>query len=196
MLSTIEYKIIELESFLASDKIFANPVTITGSIGVYGLLVTIEDALNNLGIYSDGTNQYSGGGTGDIKTPSINVDRTKSFAIELDFRMEVLGYGNNSIGRPVIVAGTSYRWLGIEVNNAGYPGILYNNNNHSFATDVQLETNKWYKGKIEYDFGVINLYIDNNLVKSVGTPSNTVTFTAEGQGSTLDEVLTLSLIHN
>jgi hypothetical protein len=55
---------------------------------------------------------------------------------------------------------------------------------------VQLETNKWYKGKIEYDFGVINLYIDNNLVKSVGTPSNTVTFTAEGQGSTFDEVFT------
>ena len=104
--------------------------------------------------------------------------------------MEVLGYGNNSIGRPVIVAGTSYRWLGIEVNNAGNPGILYNNNNHSFATDIQLETNKWYKGKIEYDFGVINLYIDNNLVKSVGTTSNTVTFTAEGQGSTFDEVLT------
>ena len=145
---------------------------------------------DDLGLYSDGTNQYSGGGTGDIKTPSINVDRTKSFAIELDFRMEVLGYGNNSIGRPVIVAGTSYRWLGIEVNDNGNPGILYNNNNHSFATDIQLETNKWYKGKIEYDFGVINLYIDNNLVKSVGTPSNTVTFTAEGEGSTFDEVLT------
>lgn len=145
---------------------------------------------DDLGLYSDGTNQYSGGGTGDIKTPSINVDRTKSFAIELDFRMEVLGYGNNSIGRPVIVAGTSYRWLGIEVNDNGNPGILYNNNNHSFATDIQLETNKWYKGKIEYDFGVINLYIDNNLVKSVGTPSNTVTFTAEGQGSTFDEVFT------
>ena len=42
-----------------ADKIIASPFTITGSIGVYGLLVTVEDALNNLGIYSDGVGLQS-----------------------------------------------------------------------------------------------------------------------------------------
>ena len=50
-----------------------------------------------------------------------------------------------------------------------WDSALIYNNNHSFATDVQLETNNWYKGKIEYDFGVINLYIDNNWNKRIKT---------------------------
>jgi len=137
-----------------------------------------------LGVYSDGLYHHSSAGTGPLNTPSINVDRTKSFAIELEFRME------NNVNRPVIIAGTSYRWLGIDVNSSGNPGILYNNAITSYDTSTQLEVNRWYKGKIEYDFGVIKLYIDNNLVKTVGSTSNTVTFTAEGQGATFDEVLT------
>ncbi|MDG2397199.1 MAG: thrombospondin type 3 repeat-containing protein [Flavobacteriaceae bacterium] len=136
------------------------------------------------GVYSDGLYHNSSAGTGPLKTPSINVDRTKSFAIELEFRME------NNVNRPVIIAGTSYRWLGIDVNSSGNPGILYNNAITSYDTSTHLVVNRWYKGKIEYDFGVIKLYIDNNLVKTVGSTSDTVTFTAEGQGATFDEVLT------
>ena len=136
------------------------------------------------GVYSDGLYHNSSAGTGPLKTPSINVDRTKSFAIELEFRME------NNVNRPVIIAGTSYRWLGIDVNSSGNPGILYNNASTSYDTSTHLVVNRWYKGKIEYDFGVIKLYIDNNLVKTVGSTSDTVTFTAEGQGATFDEVLT------
>ncbi|RUO25650.1 signal peptide peptidase SppA [Aliidiomarina minuta] len=37
-----------------ADEIIASPSTITGSIGVFGLFVTLEDSLAELGIYSDG----------------------------------------------------------------------------------------------------------------------------------------------
>ena len=37
-----------------SDKIFALSTTITGSIGVFGVIPTFEDSLSALGIYSDG----------------------------------------------------------------------------------------------------------------------------------------------
>ena len=43
------------------------------------------------------------------------------FSFELDFKMDELK------NMPILVAGTSYRWLGIEVNSSGNPGILYNN---------------------------------------------------------------------
>ena len=137
------------------------------------------------GIYSDGI--YCVGDCnngGPILTPSINIDRTKSFSFELDFKMDELK------NMPILVAGTSYRWLGIEVNSSGNPGILYNNSTRTYDSNTQLVSNKWYRAKIEYDFGVIKLYIDNNLVKTAGSSSSSITFTAEAQGTTFDEVLT------
>ena len=77
---------------------------------------------------------------------------------------------------PILVAGTSYRWLGIEVNSSGNPGILYNNATRTYDSNTQLVSNKWYRAKIEYDFGVIKLYIDNNLVKTAGSTSSSITF--------------------
>ena len=38
----------------SADKIYAAPTTITGSIGIFGLFMTFENALSKLGIYTDG----------------------------------------------------------------------------------------------------------------------------------------------
>lgn len=38
----------------AADQIVAAPTTITGSIGVFGLLMTFEDSLEHIGVYTDG----------------------------------------------------------------------------------------------------------------------------------------------
>jgi len=43
-----------------ADKIYASPSTITGSIGIFGMLMTFEDSLSKLGIHTDGV------GTTDI----------------------------------------------------------------------------------------------------------------------------------
>ena len=37
-----------------ADKIIASPTTITGSIGIYGLMMTFENSLKKLGVYTDG----------------------------------------------------------------------------------------------------------------------------------------------
>ncbi len=43
-----------------ADKIYAAPATITGSIGIFGMMMTFEDSLSKLGIHTDGV------GTTDI----------------------------------------------------------------------------------------------------------------------------------
>ncbi|MGL6257863.1 signal peptide peptidase SppA [Vibrio sp. WXL210] len=47
-----------------ADKILAQPTTLTGSIGVFSVITTFEDGLNNLGISTDGvgTSPFSGVG--------------------------------------------------------------------------------------------------------------------------------------
>jgi protease-4 len=52
-----------------SDKILALSTTITGSIGVFGVIPTFEDSLSSLGIYSDGV------GTTNI-AGMLQLDRT------------------------------------------------------------------------------------------------------------------------
>ena len=37
-----------------ADKIIASPSTITGSIGIFGMMMTFEDTLSKMGIYTDG----------------------------------------------------------------------------------------------------------------------------------------------
>jgi protease-4 len=46
----------------SADKIYAAPTTITGSIGIYGLMMTFENALSKLGVHTDGvaTTEFAG----------------------------------------------------------------------------------------------------------------------------------------
>ena len=46
----------------SSDYIYATPTTLTGSIGIFGMINTFENAANKLGIYNDGvaTSKWSG----------------------------------------------------------------------------------------------------------------------------------------
>ena len=58
-----------------ADKIFAMPATITGSIGVWGMIPTIDESLANLGIYSDGVGTSDISGMYQIDRPM--TDRSK-----------------------------------------------------------------------------------------------------------------------
>lgn len=52
-----------------ADEIWAQPTTITGSIGIFGLFVTIPEALNKLGINTDGVATTPLAGAFDIRLP-------------------------------------------------------------------------------------------------------------------------------
>ncbi|HEY6943274.1 signal peptide peptidase SppA [Dokdonella sp.] len=54
---------------MASDEIWAEPNTITGSIGIFGLVMTVPDTLAKLGIHTDGVGTTPLAGTLDIRRP-------------------------------------------------------------------------------------------------------------------------------
>ena len=52
-----------------ADEIWAQPTTITGSIGIFGLFVTIPDALEKIGVHTDGVGTTPIAGAFDIRRP-------------------------------------------------------------------------------------------------------------------------------
>ena len=64
-----------------ADKIIASPTTITGSIGIYGLMMTFEKSLKKLGVYTDGV------ATTDIA--DIGITRPLSSGMSTLFQLNV-----------------------------------------------------------------------------------------------------------
>ncbi|HEY0013540.1 MAG TPA: signal peptide peptidase SppA [Allosphingosinicella sp.] len=71
----------------AGDAIFAEPSTITGSIGVFGVLPSFEGTLQRLGIGADGVRTTPLSGEPDLlRGPSDEVDRLLQMGVESTYR--------------------------------------------------------------------------------------------------------------
>ena len=75
----------------AGDTIFAEPATITGSIGVFGILPSFEGALQRLGIGADGIRTTPLSGEPDIlRGPSPQADQLLQTGVESTYRRFVM----------------------------------------------------------------------------------------------------------
>ena len=67
---------------LSADKILAQPTTLTGSIGIFGILTTFEKGLARLGINSDGVGTTPFSGVGLTRGLSDGVSEAMQLGIE------------------------------------------------------------------------------------------------------------------
>src|SRR5690606_35475790 len=49
-----------------ADRIYANPSTVTGSIGIFGLVPTVQRSLDRIGVHTDGVGTTRFAGAFDI----------------------------------------------------------------------------------------------------------------------------------
>jgi protease-4 len=72
---------------MGSDKIYAEPSTITGSIGVFGILPSFEGTLAKLGVGADGVKTTPLSGEPDLlKGPGPEADRLLQMSVEATYR--------------------------------------------------------------------------------------------------------------
>ncbi|SIR20481.1 protease-4 [Shewanella morhuae] len=72
----------------SADYIFATPTTLTGSIGIFGMITTFEDSLASLGVYTDGVSTSEWAGLSVTRALSPQVEAVIQRHIErgyLDF---------------------------------------------------------------------------------------------------------------
>ena len=107
----------------AADEIWASPTTITGSIGIYGAFVTLENSLDSLGIHSDGVGTTRLADAFDPARPlnSIVTDSMQQI-IENNYRrfIQLVAEGRNlaredveKVAQGRVWAGKSARELGL-----------------------------------------------------------------------------------
>ncbi len=70
-----------------SDRIVAHPTTITGSIGIFAMLLTLEDALDSIGVHTDGVGSSPLSGAFDPSRPLTEpMQRVLQASIEHGYR--------------------------------------------------------------------------------------------------------------
>ncbi|MEO5646878.1 MAG: MopE-related protein, partial [Chitinophagaceae bacterium] len=81
------------------------------------------------------------------------------FDISVDFRLNAFA----ASGTPVIVGGTSFRWIGIYVKADSSMGILFNNSIYRWSA-TKITTGQWYTAVLRYHNGAMELWLNSTLI--------------------------------
>jgi len=116
------------------------------------------------GIYVNG---ISGGavdptGFSDAWTPVLSGFVTSNFSAEIDFKAALLPGST----LPILVGGSSFRWIGGLLDQDGKISLLYNNSSTVKGT-ATYTAGEWHTLKLEYIGGVAKVYLDGVLSASV-----------------------------
>jgi len=105
-----------------ADRIYADPSTITGSIGIYGMIPTLSRALEKIGVRTDGVSTTKIAGAFDITRPlSPEVGGVIQSVIEKGYR-DFTGKVSEARGKPVAEIDAVARgrvWSGAQAKERG-----------------------------------------------------------------------------
>jgi protease-4 len=105
-----------------ADKIFANPTTITGSIGVFGILWNGQNLMNKIGINSDAVNTNAHSDIGSTARPMSDVEYAviqKSVEEVYDVFLGHVAEGRNKTKEQVDEIGQGRVWSGENAKEIG-----------------------------------------------------------------------------
>lgn len=131
------------------DRIFAEPETITGSIGVFGVVPTFEDALDKLGVGTDGVRTTSLSGQPDILggfTPEF--DRIMQSGVENTYArfVNLVAYTRDKTSAHVDEVGQGRVWDGGTARQLGLVDAFGGIDDALawVAAEAKLEDGDWY----------------------------------------------------
>jgi hypothetical protein len=97
------------------------------------------------GVYSNGNYIGSDPDSCFVSTPNITSIDTADLAIAIEFKISEYP----SISEPVIIGGSSWRWIGAEIGNTGLLGLVYNGIGTASTEVVSLNT--WHTLVLTYN---------------------------------------------
>ncbi|MGI2261442.1 signal peptide peptidase SppA [Shewanella sp. GXUN23E] len=104
-----------------ADYIFATPTTITGSIGIFGMITTFEKTLANLGIYTDGVATSDWAGLSVTRALSPQVSAVIQRGIERGYQefINIVASGRGMSPQDVDKIAQGRVWTGVKALELG-----------------------------------------------------------------------------
>ncbi|MWN31772.1 MULTISPECIES: signal peptide peptidase SppA [unclassified Gilliamella] len=105
----------------ASDYIVASPDTITGSIGIFGIIPTFENSLSHIGVYSDGVTTSPLAGNTSTKNLPDEMSQLIQMNIDNGYQtfISLVAEARNMTTEQVDKIGQGQVWLGSEASKIG-----------------------------------------------------------------------------
>jgi protease-4 len=129
----------------ASDEVIADPATVTGSIGVFGLLPNGAKALDKLGVHTEGTTTTWLGGAGDVRLAPdprfIALTQATIDHVYADFTAKV-AKARKTTPQAIDAVGQGHVWTGEQAKARGLVDTLgsFGDALKSAATRAKLGT--------------------------------------------------------
>ncbi|WP_298773912.1 signal peptide peptidase SppA [uncultured Shewanella sp.] len=104
-----------------ADYIYATPTTLTGSIGIFGLIPTFKDSLADLGIYTDGvgTSQWAGFSVTRDLTPAFSQVMQRTIEQGYDNFITIVANGRDMEKQAVDNIAQGRVWTGSQALDLG-----------------------------------------------------------------------------
>ncbi len=142
----------------SADEIWASPTTITGSIGIFGLIPTFEEPMNKLGIHRDGVGTTKLSGAYDVGKP-LREDVAKAIQTSIDNGydrfLSIVAEGRNMSKEDVDTIAQGRVWSGKTAHEIGLVDQL---------GDIELAINSAANraGMVNYE----TYYVEHELSES------------------------------
>lgn len=104
-----------------ADKIFAEPTTITGSIGVFGMFLTADKALNELGIHADGLGTTDFTGLSPVQPLPDHIKQIVQLNVENTYQrfLDLVAEGRGMTPEQVEQVAQGRVWVGTDAKKLG-----------------------------------------------------------------------------
>lgn len=111
-----------------ADKIYAAPSTITGSIGIFGMMMTFEDSLSKLGIHTDGVGTTDISGFGPTQPLSEGMAQLFQLSINKGYQdfISLVAQNRNMTLEEVDAVAQGRVWSGAKAKELGLVDELGN----------------------------------------------------------------------
>src|SRR5690554_174694 len=174
---------------LGADKIYASPTTITGSIGVFGLFLSVEESLNNIGVGIDGISTTEMPFIDPAKTLDSTAELIIQHSVDRTYRtfLNLVAEQRNLAPEQLESIAGGRVWTGKQALELNLVDGLANLGDvvHLLSTEHNIE-NYWLKmpsiqkGSLDQFFeqllqaqvSVKNVFIKNNWLNKNNTVSN------------------------
>lgn len=163
-----------------ANKIIASPSTITGSIGIFGMMMTFEDTLANMGIYTDGVGTTDIAGLSPTRPLTENMGKLFQMNINRGYHkfLTLVAENRNMSLEEVDAVAQGRVWSGIKAKELGLVDELGSLDDAVIAA-AELANLEVYdtllveKKLSERDIMIQKIFGQNSFMKSMVTSLDT-----------------------